>query len=61
MQYCFFNAGDQPLPWIHVKDLTGLMVHAIEQPSVNGVLNGVAPDAVNNQKFVEAFAKSLGR
>ena len=49
------------MPWIHVKDLTGLMLHAIEEPAVNGIVNGVAPDPITNDKFVQAFASSLSR
>ena len=36
--------GSQYLPWIHIDDLTRLITFAIENFSVKGVLNGVAPD-----------------
>lgn len=55
------GSGEQWMPWIHVKDLTSLIVFAIEHDHVKGVLNGVAPQAITNRQFVEAFAKSLGR
>lgn len=35
--------GQQFLPWIHVDDLAHLIVYSIENPNVDGVLNGVAP------------------
>lgn len=35
--------GKQYLPWIHVKDLCNMFIFAIENKSVSGVLNGVAP------------------
>lgn len=55
------GSGTQPMPWIHVKDLAGIIVHAVEDPKVNGVLNGVAPSLVTNQEFVSAFAGALSR
>jgi len=53
--------GSQPLPWIHVKDLAGLISHAVEKEDMEGVYNAVAPDMISNQKFVNAFASALGR
>ena len=35
--------GGQPMPWIHVKDLSGLIKHAVEDESMEGVYNAVAP------------------
>ena len=32
--------GEQPFPWIHIKDLTGIIEHSIENKDVEGVLNG---------------------
>lgn len=55
------GSGTQPMPWIHVKDLSGLIIHSIENKSVNGVLNGVAPNIITNQEFVTAFANALNR
>ena len=37
------GAGTQPLPWIHVKDLAGLIHHAVETETMEGVYNAVAP------------------
>ena len=35
--------GSQPMPWVHVKDLAGLVVHSVKNPQVEGVLNAVSP------------------
>nr|CAH7713264.1 unnamed protein product [Callosobruchus chinensis] len=43
--------GDQFMPWIHIDDLTSLIVYAIENPKVEGVLNGVAPTPCTNKEF----------
>ena len=34
------GSGDQPMPWIHVKDLVGIIEHSISNNKVEGVLNG---------------------
>lgn len=36
-------SGSQYLPWIHIQDIARLIQFAIENESVTGVLNGVAP------------------
>lgn len=38
------GSGNQYLPWIHIHDLSNLILFAIENEKVKGVLNGVAPD-----------------
>nr|CAH7713263.1 unnamed protein product [Callosobruchus chinensis] len=53
--------GDQFMPWIHIDDLTSLIVYAIENPKVEGVLNGVAPTPCTNKEFSSAFGKALHR
>lgn len=53
--------GKQPLPWIHIADLCNLIKFSIENPKVEGVLNGVAPQIVTNGEFSKSFAKALWR
>ncbi|CAG2060950.1 unnamed protein product, partial [Timema podura] len=38
------GSGKQHMPWIHIDDLTNLLLFAIEKKDVEGVLNGVAPE-----------------
>ncbi|CAH1968281.1 unnamed protein product [Acanthoscelides obtectus] len=45
------GTGNQYMPWIHIDDLTSLIVYAIENPKVEGVLNGVAPVPCTNKEF----------
>ena len=40
--------GTQPLPWIHVKDLSGLVKHSVENENVEGIYNAVAPQVIDN-------------
>lgn len=43
--------GDQPLPWIHIKDICNLIQFCIEEGQAKGVINGVAPQIITNQEF----------
>lgn len=55
------GSGKQPFPWIHIEDLAGIFVHAIENDHVQGILNGVAPANDTNETFTEAFGRALNR
>jgi uncharacterized protein (TIGR01777 family) len=55
------GSGEQNMPWIHVKDVSGIILHSIENKKIEGVLNGVAPEVITNQQFVNAFASALHR
>ncbi|XP_071433684.1 epimerase family protein SDR39U1 isoform X2 [Pithys albifrons albifrons] len=57
------GSGLQPFPWIHIRDLTGIVCHALENECLQGVLNGVAPSssATSNGTFAQEFAAALGR
>jgi uncharacterized protein (TIGR01777 family) len=53
--------GDQYLPWIHVDDLVGLYLHALDDPSWSGAYNGSAPEPVTNKAFSKALGRALHR
>lgn len=55
------GSGTQPMPWIHIEDIVGLYIHAIETDCVSGVVNGVAPEIITNKDFASAFGKALWR
>lgn len=55
------GSGSQFLPWIHIQDLINLIIFAIENEKVQGILNGVAPQICTNKEFSNAFAKALNR
>ncbi|XP_075978473.1 epimerase family protein SDR39U1 isoform X2 [Anticarsia gemmatalis] len=55
------GSGKQYLPWIHIEDLARLILFAIENENVKGVLNGVAPQVITNEEFTKSFAKALNR
>jgi hypothetical protein len=49
--------GRQYMPWIHLDDLVGLYLAALDEPSWSGPVNGSAPEPATNK----AFSKVLGR
>jgi len=53
--------GQQWMPWIHIEDLVGAMVHAIGHEKLVGPVNAVAPEPVRNVEFTAKFAKALRR
>jgi uncharacterized protein len=52
--------GAQWMSWIHLQDIVGLFLHALDAPAATGVLEGVAPQPVTNAQFTRAFTRSLG-
>ena len=55
----YLGDGFNPLNWIHMDDMVGLITFALINNHVNGVLNGVAPDLVNHQDLAKEM--KLGR
>jgi hypothetical protein len=55
------GSGDQYVSWIHIDDLSGIFVKAIEDEKMTGVYNGVAPEPVTNRHLMRSIAKTLGK
>lgn len=55
------GSGKQWMSWIHVDDLTRMIQFAIENESLSGVVNGVAPNPVTNKEFTRQLAGALHR
>jgi len=53
--------GRQWMPWIHVDDLAGLYIAALDRDDWNGPLNGSAPQPVTNRDFSKALGRALRR
>jgi uncharacterized protein len=53
--------GKQPVPWIHLDDAVGLVRFAMEQPTLSGAVNAVAPEATVQANFARAMAASFQR
>lgn len=54
-------SGKQYLSWIHIDDLCGIFIKAINDDHLNGAYNGVAPHPVTNEEMTKAMAKVLKR
>jgi uncharacterized protein len=48
-------------PWIHLADLVGLLVLAVEDGRVRGPLNAVSPGIVRNRELARAVGLTLKR
>lgn len=55
------GTGRQPFPWIHVDDMTGILIHVIDAAGARGRYNAVSPGIVTNAAFTRAFAAALRR
>ena len=55
------GSGKQPFSWISLDDVVGIISFLLENPSLNGPFNLVAPRVVNQQQFATIFAKHLNR
>lgn len=53
--------GRQWMSWIHLEDMVGLYVMAVEDEGAKGPINGVAPFAVTNAEFTRTLARVLRR
>jgi uncharacterized protein (TIGR01777 family) len=55
------GTGKQWFSWIHRDDLIDLILFALTNSQITGVLNGTAPQPVTNEDFTIAFAKAINR
>ncbi len=47
--------------WVHVDDVVGAIVYALENTSVEGAINLTAPKPVRNRQFSSALGRALNR
>lgn len=55
------GSGKQWMPWVHVEDVCGLIIHLLENDSLRGPFNAVAPNPVTNTEFTATLARTLHR
>lgn len=53
--------GKQYVSWIHIEDEVGILLWALDNEKVSGVVNATAPNPVTNRAFSKAFGRALGR
>ncbi len=55
------GSGEQYMSWIHYQDHINAMHYLLNEASVAGPVNLVAPNPQTNSQFTQALAKALGR
>lgn len=53
--------GKQWMPWIHIDDVVGLLLHAAGNETIRGPMNVVSPHPVTNKVFTQILGKALRR
>jgi uncharacterized protein len=53
--------GRQPMPWIHVDDVIGMYLAAIDDERWSGPVNVTGPQPVSNREFSRALGRALRR
>jgi len=53
--------GRQWMPWIHVRDLARLFVHAATTDTIHGAINGTSPHPERNLDFTKSLGRALCR
>ena len=55
------GSGEQFMSWIALDDLIRIIHFALENESVHGAVNAVAPNPVTNKEFTDTLGKVLNR
>ena len=55
------GSGCQWMPWVHVENVVGLLLHAAATEKVSGPMNVVSPNPVTNRVFTKALGQALRR
>lgn len=53
--------GRQGFPWIHLEDLVAVFLRAVRDPALEGPVNAVAPQTLDNEAFTRTLCRVLGR
>jgi uncharacterized protein (TIGR01777 family) len=53
--------GGQYMSWIHIDDEVGILLWAIDNEKVRGVVNATAPNPVTNRELSRALGRALNR
>jgi uncharacterized protein (TIGR01777 family) len=54
-------SGEQFMSWIHIDDMVAVLLAAVYQTSLTGIINATAPMPVSNQEFSETLSAVLKR
>lgn len=51
--------GSQMVSWVHIDDICGAFIHAMEQDNMQGVYNLTAPEPISNRTLTLTLAKKM--
>ena len=57
----WFGSGSQYFPWIHIDDLCNIYLRALDDDSIEGAFNAVAPKQVTQKEFIITMAGIKGK
>ena len=55
------GSGKQWFPWIHIDDVIGIFLYAIDNENVFGILNAVSPNPVRMSEFCKTLGSVMHR
>ena len=55
------GSGRQWISWVHIRDTVRAILFALDEPSLSGPVNVVAPEPVTMNDFARALGRALGR
>jgi len=53
--------GGQYMSWVHIDDEVGILLWALDEEKVSGIVNSTAPNPVTNRELSKALGRALGR
>lgn len=53
--------GSQPVSWIHVEDVIGLLLHCLKNAEITGVVNLTSPAPINMNDLGRSIGRIMGR
>ncbi len=56
-----YGSGKQFISWIDSSDLIRLFIHSLDNTTMNGTFNAVAPQPVRNTTFIQEIGRTLHR
>lgn len=54
----YFGKGNQYYSWIHLDDICNILIHAMENSTMDGVYNGVAPNPTTSKGLAQQIANA---
>ncbi len=55
------GSGRQYLPWIHLEDVVGAVLFALDTPTLAGPVNATVPNPPTQAEFARALGRAVGK